>query len=421
MLDIRSFVVVAVVAATGVAAADKECIPVDDNTACAPWNKGYSINATALGRVYGLSGPIPDAKFWDKMMREVTSGGESQARPWRDWVGCSGYNGQLIQYFRSYACLTDLHYYSAGCNKDVKPPAQLCGGVCDAYGAAVTQLVSNPTLCPLNLGNVPQSRYEEVSQARSFALAGASSCKWLAGTYGLGGTGTQQCIYGVDADHYGCGFGDDEKTAKAYCGQYPNAACCARLKGGSASASPSPKPQGPSKIASFADSFEKIGAGNPNSLLHSSAQADSTTSGSSTSAQGGSWIEQNKLPLIGASAGVAALIAAGVAVGVVRARRRSTVVPSRRGGGTTPLVSSARASMGASGAAAAAGFNGAAYQAKYSVLHEYLPALPDELELQPGDHVELLKSFDDGWGRGRNMRTGLEGTFPMACIEANRE
>ncbi|KAJ3048673.1 hypothetical protein HK097_010312, partial [Rhizophlyctis rosea] len=55
---------------------------------------------------------------------------------------------------------------------------------------------------------------------------------------------------------------------------------------------------------------------------------------------------------------------------------------------------------------------------KYKVVHEYVPQLPDELGLVPGDMVELKGSYDDGWGKGRNVRTGLEGTFPMACIEA---
>ena len=33
-----------------------------------------------------------------------------------------------------------------------------------------------------------------------------------------------------------------------------------------------------------------------------------------------------------------------------------------------------------------------------------------------GDEVEVINKFDDGWALGRNMTSGKEGTFPLACL-----
>lgn len=54
---------------------------------------------------------------------------------------------------------------------------------------------------------------------------------------------------------------------------------------------------------------------------------------------------------------------------------------------------------------------------KYIVIHEYVQALPDELELRRGDMIDVTSIFDDGWSKGRNLTTGQEGTFPMACLK----
>ncbi|KAI9357919.1 hypothetical protein DFJ73DRAFT_819873 [Zopfochytrium polystomum] len=46
-------------------------------------------------------------------------------------------------------------------------------------------------------------------------------------------------------------------------------------------------------------------------------------------------------------------------------------------------------------------------------LHEYASRLPDELSVSKGDAVEVFATFDDGWGRGRNARSGEVGVFPL--------
>ncbi|KAJ3402556.1 hypothetical protein HDV05_008387 [Chytridiales sp. JEL 0842] len=53
------------------------------------------------------------------------------------------------------------------------------------------------------------------------------------------------------------------------------------------------------------------------------------------------------------------------------------------------------------------------------VLHPYEPTLPDELPLQPGMQVLILKAFDDGWALGKiasGEGEGREGAFPLVCV-----
>ncbi|KAI9365399.1 hypothetical protein DFJ73DRAFT_792336 [Zopfochytrium polystomum] len=39
--------------------------------------------------------------------------------------------------------------------------------------------------------------------------------------------------------------------------------------------------------------------------------------------------------------------------------------------------------------------------------------LPDEMTLRAGDTVEVIATYDDGWGRGKNLTTGAVGVFPL--------
>ncbi|KAI8579552.1 hypothetical protein K450DRAFT_241510 [Umbelopsis ramanniana AG] len=54
----------------------------------------------------------------------------------------------------------------------------------------------------------------------------------------------------------------------------------------------------------------------------------------------------------------------------------------------------------------------------YTVISTYTPTLGDELEIQPGDRVEILVEYDDGWVTGRNVsKGGVKGVFPKHCID----
>ncbi len=42
--------------------------------------------------------------------------------------------------------------------------------------------------------------------------------------------------------------------------------------------------------------------------------------------------------------------------------------------------------------------------------------MADELDLSPGDIVNVQRVFDDGWAVGVNMNTSNEGAFPVVCV-----
>lgn len=52
----------------------------------------------------------------------------------------------------------------------------------------------------------------------------------------------------------------------------------------------------------------------------------------------------------------------------------------------------------------------------FTVISTYTPTLSDELDIQPGDQVEVLVEYDDGWCQGVNLsRGGTKGVFPRHC------
>ncbi|KAJ3169015.1 hypothetical protein HDU87_000889 [Geranomyces variabilis] len=53
------------------------------------------------------------------------------------------------------------------------------------------------------------------------------------------------------------------------------------------------------------------------------------------------------------------------------------------------------------------------------VLHHYVPTLTDELPLQAGTEIIMVKCFDDGWALGVNPLTGQTGAFPLVCVAAS--
>jgi hypothetical protein len=52
------------------------------------------------------------------------------------------------------------------------------------------------------------------------------------------------------------------------------------------------------------------------------------------------------------------------------------------------------------------------------VTHAYEATLQDELVLNVGDKVYIVKEFDDGWALGIHKETEKEGAFPLICTES---
>ncbi|KAI9243363.1 hypothetical protein BDA99DRAFT_426459, partial [Phascolomyces articulosus] len=54
----------------------------------------------------------------------------------------------------------------------------------------------------------------------------------------------------------------------------------------------------------------------------------------------------------------------------------------------------------------------------FPVVSTYTPTLSDELDIQPGDRVEVLTEYDDGWCQGINLSRGnCKGVFPKHCVD----
>ncbi|KAJ3290891.1 hypothetical protein HDU76_007348 [Blyttiomyces sp. JEL0837] len=485
-----------------------DCISINQNQACAPWNTGLYINKTALSTVYGLTNTnaIQTSQDWESLVIAMSSGGAAQKKAWNDYLSCSGYNGEVIQYHRTYVCMTDVFYFSAGCNAAMDAPVPenvLCVDTCKNYGSAVKNLVMDSKACPVNVaqksngvnaaGGGDASQWKLVEQRRVSTLQVDSVCQNIVGNWkdAVGNNGAGQCNVAVNDDLNSCGFAGDVKAANAYCDATKNTPsdCCNAfrsamqqnyvfqnvssfsLKNSGASSSYSSSSssnvnkqqsgfgnQRPAVVAArpYVDSIlsvfnikqlrttynqdsQKGAAAIANNVpiqnfiskfLTASNDGPSVAStdnnnGNNNSSSSGSG---NMAVVIGVSVSVGLLAIGGVAAAVIysgrRKRNRSRVSirrPNAPYGSTTSSSANEMSSSGAFGSPdskkllTGTGLPAPANPERYRVTFGYTPSLPDELELKPGQIVEVSETFDDGWGKARNLDTGLTGTFPMAC------
>ncbi|KAI8926562.1 hypothetical protein BC831DRAFT_456157 [Entophlyctis helioformis] len=228
-----------------------ECVPIGSTSSCSPWAHGFYINATLLSRVYGLADGEPplSAAQWDRLVAATTSGGDMQAGIWRNWAGCSGYDGQPIQFYRSFVCLTDIFDLSAGCNSLLSNPAfqrpaapvgGLCSSVCSSYGEAISSLIEDAAVCPpppqqprhpsARRQRQPDGRFEAAIMARRRdAHNGGRLCARLTNAWQDVFGPASACIAGVDGDASACGFAASPDVAREYCALFPRAPCCSSL------------------------------------------------------------------------------------------------------------------------------------------------------------------------------------------------
>ncbi|KAJ3235462.1 hypothetical protein HDU78_005213 [Chytriomyces hyalinus] len=55
-------------------------------------------------------------------------------------------------------------------------------------------------------------------------------------------------------------------------------------------------------------------------------------------------------------------------------------------------------------------------ETRLRIVHQYAATQSDELTLEVGKDVVLIKEFNDGWARGKNPDSGKVGMFPMICV-----
>lgn len=83
---------------------------------------------------------------------------------------------------------------------------------------------------------------------------------------------------------------------------------------------------------------------------------------------------------------------------------------------TTAAAGANRISKASSIGGASAVGGGAEGKQYCQALYPYQASMADELDLSPGDIVNVHKVFDDGWAVGVNMNTSNEGAFPVVCV-----
>ncbi|KAJ3145824.1 hypothetical protein HDU89_006876 [Geranomyces variabilis] len=159
-----------------------------------------------------------------------------------------------------------------------------------------------------------------------------------------------------------------------------------------------------------------------------SASGNRTDPGSVIVQGPGSSSSSNRTALIvGPIVAAAALFVLVIGAVVVTRRRRQNMKSSA-------AASSLRAEAGAAAGAMAAARNSdssrplfsngagmlnvsSVLEKRYVCAHAYSPAADDEITLNVGDQVRLNLLFNDGWAKGYNETTGMQGLLPCACIK----
>ena len=53
--------------------------------------------------------------------------------------------------------------------------------------------------------------------------------------------------------------------------------------------------------------------------------------------------------------------------------------------------------------------------------NQFVPSLPDEVPLMPGDRIKILKEWDDGWCSIQHLQNGTEGVCPKEVLGVSSE
>ncbi|KAJ3251699.1 hypothetical protein HK103_002187 [Boothiomyces macroporosus] len=178
-----------------------KCISIASTSVCNPYQNSM-IDTYKIARAYGIPESQVTAEKWESLVK--------QPPPVKEWLGCTT-NGEAIQYYQTYMCLTDIFLMSSECNN--KQPAPVCNQVCKDYGDALARLLKSPTCT-----------YPTPLQARN--RKNALNAEQLCMEFSSNQQGT--CISGTTLDQQSCGFGGDKTTATVFCANNPQASCCVK-------------------------------------------------------------------------------------------------------------------------------------------------------------------------------------------------
>ena len=326
------------------------CEPIPQDSICAPFQG--SIDTDKLSQIYGQNITISN---WAGIVRDQTIGGQQQQKIWSDYYKCPSYKGELIQYYRSFVCMTDLYVYSGRCNKEKVTP--VCPEVCDQYSEAVQLMLSK---CPTTDRYTPAVQ-EMIDNRRTILSSASSNCHSIRTSAVF--DQKQQCMVGILSDQTSCGFGGNQNVAKAYCEKNEKSTCCSGLV--------------EQRTEGSMDYVQRIvmmmGATSP----FKAGQVPSM---------------QTTLFIIGGVCAAVVLLGIGIAMYVKRRAKNVKQVEILSPSKEIPHVES----------------NGG-LGLKCIVKYDYQPNLSDEMELRVGDVVIFDTLSDDAWGDARNLTSGEVG------------
>jgi hypothetical protein len=341
------------------------CTPIPQNSVCAPWTG--SVDLQKLSKLYKI--PQLTISQWERQIRLKSEGSASTPELSR-WPQCE-YQGEPIQYYSSFSCMNDIFVISRRCNKHKSRP--LCGNVCQKLGHAMNVFIAKACSPTYNVDIA--SRRDRLKKLGELCLTVPSRLKNFEG----------KCILGVDRDLKSCGFGGNMQSAKAYCKNRKKSFrdCC-------------------STLASSPLMNESIYKGDQNQKHFSDDYSIERALGFQSVNQG----KIQPVNSIGVSMTaitvvivcVCVILIMGVVISyAVRTRRRKKALRKNSKSLKLPRrYDSISAEFPKT-------------TTKYIVKYEYVPNLPDEMELHVGDIIQFYQVSDDRWGDGYNLTSFEEG------------
>ena len=189
---------------------DARCVKLGNSSSvCAPWTgENVFIDTRKLSKLYGIK-PSKNAslfgvKEWDSLVVALTSGGKKQATFWKKWSACTGYKGELLQYYRSFVCLTDIFVHSASCNTKDQELTPICPEVCENYASAVKKMMMDEDVCPTDIyEDLEEDAVKKIKKRRKIALNTLQICQKIASKSTF--NKKEQCVTGIKGDQESCG------------------------------------------------------------------------------------------------------------------------------------------------------------------------------------------------------------------------
>ncbi|KAG0213156.1 hypothetical protein BGX33_003124 [Mortierella sp. NVP41] len=438
----RTLVPLAVIAATANAA----CVALTNSKACPGFaNLQVDTSAAATLTGMGLGFNISSFNNLDGFDAAVTSSTGFYTSP----GSCSAYNStHRIRYQNSVACAMLVNAAaSAKCSSTA--PLTMCRNTCTEYATSLAQVASSVCASDKETIKMAGDMMKICSTGSDFSYVTSSD--------------TAACVSGTKNEASTCGF-ESTSSMCTFCATTPNDACCAVNAAAActpttSSAPPAattttgatplpPSSTGSNQGTNNGDKKDSgviaevstaalgaiIGGGvvlilllfafivccvrrsrgkkGGNKVQHNNGNGANLSRHMSNSSATKYKISSPKLQEEGFSTGTvpSAPIPMTALPSLNTPESTAAAVSALNSNNNNNRISKA-SSIGA--ASAAGGTEGKQY---CQALYPYQASMADELDLSPGDIVNVHKVFDDGWAVGVNMNTSNEGAFPVVCV-----